>query len=134
MWRPADRSKSNGVLFFNIINRGNKGGLALFNADIPGGPANTGNINAVTEAGDGFMQQQGYTVVWFGWQPDVVGGIYRVRKNGAKSPTDYPTFASIQRSRNAATFFISSLPRSVSGRSSSDFFQFGQSASPCRRK
>jgi hypothetical protein len=76
--RPADRSKSNGVLFFNIINRGNKGGLALFNVDVPGGPANLGNINAVTEAGDGFMQQQGYTVVWFGWQPDVVGGNNRM--------------------------------------------------------
>jgi hypothetical protein len=76
--RPADRTKSNGVLFFNIINRGNKGGLALFNADIPGGPANLGNTNAVTEAGDGFMQQHGYTVVWFGWQPDVVGGNSRM--------------------------------------------------------
>ena len=76
--RPADRTKSNGVLFFNIINRGNKGGLALFNVDIPGGPANLGNMNAVTEAGDGFMQQQGYTVVWFGWQPDVVGGNNRM--------------------------------------------------------
>jgi hypothetical protein len=76
--RPADRTKSNGVLFFNIINRGNKGGLALFNVDIPGGPANVGNMNAVTEAGDGFMQQQGYTVVWFGWQPDVVGGNSRM--------------------------------------------------------
>jgi hypothetical protein len=76
--RPADRTKSNGVLFFNIINRGNKGGLALINTDIPGGPANIGNMNAVTEAGDGFMQQQGYTVVWFGWQPDVVGGNSRM--------------------------------------------------------
>ena len=72
--RPADRSKSNGVLFVNIINRGNKGGLSLINTDIPGGPANTGNINALREAGDGFMQQQGYTIVWFGWQPDVIPG------------------------------------------------------------
>jgi Alpha/beta hydrolase domain len=76
--RPADRTKSNGVLFFNILNRGNKGGLALFNADVPGGPENTGNINAVTEAGDGFMQQQGYTLIWFGWQPDVVAGNNRM--------------------------------------------------------
>ena len=38
----------------------------------PAAPANTGNINALTEAGDGFMQQQGYTMVWFGWQPDVM--------------------------------------------------------------
>jgi hypothetical protein len=76
--RPVDRTKSNGVLFFNILNRGNKGGLALINADIPGGPANTGNINAVTEAGDGFMQQQGYTLIWFGWQPDVIAGNNRM--------------------------------------------------------
>jgi len=76
--RPVDRSKTNGVLFFNIINRGNKGGLSLINADIPGGPANTGNINALTEAGDGFMQQQGYTIVWFGWQPDVAPGNNRM--------------------------------------------------------
>ena len=76
--RPADRSKSNGVLFFNILNRGNKGGLTLFNTDIAGGPANIGNINGLTEAGDGFMQQQGYTLVWFGWQPDVVGGNHRM--------------------------------------------------------
>ncbi len=76
--RPADRAKSNGVLFFNILNRGNKGGIALFNADIPGGPANVGNINALTEAGDGFMQQQGYTLIWFGWQADVVAGNNRM--------------------------------------------------------
>jgi hypothetical protein len=76
--RPTDRSKSNGVLFFNIINRGNKGGLTLFNTDIPAGPANVANINAATEAGDGFMQQQGYTMVWFGWQPDVVDGLNRM--------------------------------------------------------
>ena len=76
--RPADRTKANGVLFFNIINRGNKGGLALINTEIPGGPANIGNINALTEAGDGFMQQQGYIMVWFGWQPDVVAGNNRM--------------------------------------------------------
>jgi hypothetical protein len=76
--RPADRTRSNGVLFFNILNRGNKGGLALFNADIPGGPANIGNINVVSEAGDGFMQQQGYTLIWFGWQPDVIAGNNRM--------------------------------------------------------
>jgi hypothetical protein len=76
--RPADRAMSNGVLFFNVLNRGNKGGLALFNTDIPVGPPNIGNMNAVTEAGDGFMQQQGYTLIWFGWQPDVIAGNNRM--------------------------------------------------------
>src|SRR5215475_10961265 len=73
--RPADRSKGNGVLFFNIVNRGNKGGLSLFNADVGGTPA---DINALAAAGVGFMQRQGYTMIWFGWQPDVAQGNNRI--------------------------------------------------------
>ena len=73
--RPADRSKGNGVLFFNIVNRGNKGGLPLFNADVP---INLAANNNLATAGDGFMQRQGYTIVWFGWQPDVAPGANRL--------------------------------------------------------
>lgn len=69
--RPADAKQSNDVLLFNVINRGNKGGVALFNADVP---ANIPNNNAVKVAGDGWLQKQGYTVVWFGWQGDVLPG------------------------------------------------------------
>jgi hypothetical protein len=61
--RPADRSKGNGILFFNVVNRGNKGGV--FNADIPFGlPQNLADNNAPKVAGDGFMMKQGYTLVW----------------------------------------------------------------------
>ncbi|HTC65457.1 MAG TPA: alpha/beta hydrolase domain-containing protein [Candidatus Saccharimonadales bacterium] len=67
--RPVDRSKSNGILFFNIINRGNKGGLGLFDANVRGGGANN-----LTDAGDGFLLRKGYTIVWFGWQADVMPG------------------------------------------------------------
>src|ERR1700704_3172656 len=87
--RPADRSKGNGMLFFNIVNRGNKGGLFLFNADVPGNLLNNNNLAV---AGDGFLQRQGYTMVWFGWQPDVAGGGGRitmkvpVARNGDGSP------------------------------------------------
>src|SRR5262245_53374505 len=73
--RPADRTKSNQILFFNIINRGNKGGLSLFNADVPG---NALDNNNVAVAGDGFMQRMGYTLIWFGWQPDVAPGNSRM--------------------------------------------------------
>jgi hypothetical protein len=77
--RPADRSKGNGILFFNVVNRGNKGGLSAFNADIPAGlPQNVADNNAVTMAGDGLMMRQGYTLVWFGWQGDVLPGNNRV--------------------------------------------------------
>ncbi len=73
--RPADRSKGNGILFFNIHNRGNKGGIGLFNADVP---TNLAEINNLADAGDGFMQRQGYTMIWFGWQADVLPGNNRL--------------------------------------------------------
>lgn len=74
--RPADPSKSNGVLFFNITNRGNKGALSLFNVDVP---PNLNDINGLVNAGDGFMQRMGYTSVWFGWQGDVLPGGNRIQ-------------------------------------------------------
>ena len=77
--RPVDRSKGNGILFFNVVNRGTKGGLSAFNADVPVGlPQNVADNNAVKAAGDGLMMKQGYTLVWFGWQGDVLPGNNRV--------------------------------------------------------
>ncbi|WP_046869451.1 alpha/beta hydrolase domain-containing protein [Microvirga massiliensis] len=73
--RPADLGRGNGVLFFNILNRGNKGGLAAFNADVP---PNLTEINSVADPGDGFMLKEGYTLVWFGWQADVLPGNNRM--------------------------------------------------------
>ena len=53
---PRDAAKSNGVLLFNITHRGNKGALALFNADIA---LNIARIYALQDAGDGFCSLQG---------------------------------------------------------------------------
>jgi hypothetical protein len=69
--RPADPTKSNNILLLNVINRGNKGALPLFNADVP---ANLAANNAVQVAGDGWLQRQGYTLIWFGWQADLLSG------------------------------------------------------------
>jgi Alpha/beta hydrolase domain len=76
--RPADRAKSNGILFFNIVNRGNKHGLFPFNADVPHRPADVPDNNALKHAGDGWMMREGYTLVWFGWQADVLPGNNRL--------------------------------------------------------
>jgi alpha/beta hydrolase family protein len=65
--KPVDMSKGNGMLFYNVHNRGNKGGLNTFNLGTRGG-------NDPTDAGDGFLQKMGYTIVWSGWQPDVLPG------------------------------------------------------------
>src|SRR5262249_20215909 len=53
------------------VNRGNKLGFGLFNAGVVGG-------NEPTSAGDGFLQSQGYTLVWGGWQADVAAGAGRL--------------------------------------------------------
>ncbi len=73
--RPMDPKKSNNVLLFNILNRGNKGAVPLFNADVEGGPAIT---NKMEKAGDGWLQREGYTTIWFGWQADVLPGADRM--------------------------------------------------------
>jgi Alpha/beta hydrolase domain len=69
--KPVDMAKGNRVLFHNIVNRGNKGGLSLYNTGVVGG-------NEPTDAGDGFMMSAGYSLVWFGWQPDVLPGGDRI--------------------------------------------------------
>jgi hypothetical protein len=73
--RPADRARGNGVLLFDVLNRGNKRVLSMFNADLGENPT---AMNALTDPGDGWMQQQGYTVVWFGWQADILPGAGRM--------------------------------------------------------
>src|SRR5436190_1808199 len=50
--RPADRQKGNGVLFFNIVNRGNKHGITSFNADVPQRPTDIPDNNALKNVGD----------------------------------------------------------------------------------
>ena len=53
--KPIDVTKGNGVLFYNVVNRGSRN----FPYSIGGDP------------GDGFMQNRGYTLLWSGWQGDV---------------------------------------------------------------
>ena len=74
--RPKDGAKGNGVLLIEVVNRGNKLALRNFNTDMSANPA---DWNAVKGGGDGFLMSQGYTVVWFGWQADLVAGNNRVR-------------------------------------------------------
>lgn len=64
--RPKDAGRGNGVVFFDIVNRGNKGLLRVFSRG-------TGSADPSTEAdfGDSYLLQQGYTLVAVGWQFDV---------------------------------------------------------------
>jgi hypothetical protein len=74
--KPVDMTQGNGMLLYAVANRGAKGGIPFnigvfsrnqFNQIVPGG-------NDPFDAGDGFLEKMGYTVVWSGWQPDVLPG------------------------------------------------------------
>lgn len=67
--RPTDPTRGNGVLLYDVVNRGRKLGLNLLN-DAPLGNA----VRADADAGNGFLMRQGYTVVWSGWQHDTPRG------------------------------------------------------------
>ena len=69
--KPKDMARGNRVLLFEVANRGNKVALAIFNGAATSGPAQR---NALSTAGDGYLMREGYTVVWFGWQQDVLAG------------------------------------------------------------
>jgi Alpha/beta hydrolase domain len=71
--RPVDVARGNGVMLFEIANRGNKLLLSVFNdapaAADPTTPAHFGN---------GFLMREGYTLVWIGWEFDVAPALLKV--------------------------------------------------------
>jgi len=68
--RPTVAASGNRTLFYEVLNRGSKLGFALFN-DVP---AVTNDLVKAADAGNGFLMNRGFTVVWSGWQGDVVPG------------------------------------------------------------
>ena len=64
--RPVDPAKANGVLLFEVANRGNKGLLARFNR----AAARSADPTTAADFGDGLLMKDGYTLVWIGWELD----------------------------------------------------------------
>jgi hypothetical protein len=64
--KPRDPARGNGAALYEVSNRGRKGMLAMFNRA-------GGSLDPRREAdfGDGFLMEQGFTLVWLGWQFDI---------------------------------------------------------------
>ena len=73
--KPADLTRGNRVLLFEVNNRGNKLAVANFNEDVAGTVADR---NGLTSPGDGWLMRPGYTLVWWGWEMDVLPGRNRI--------------------------------------------------------
>src|SRR5690606_27378654 len=63
--KPVAIERGNGVLLFEVSNRGGKGILPMF-----AGARSTRDPTAVSDFGDGFFQRRGDTLLWVGWQFD----------------------------------------------------------------
>src|SRR5262245_51948876 len=71
--RPVDAARGNGVLFFEISNRGRKGLLTRFN-----GARGADDPTSREDFGDGLLMKDGYTLVWVGWEFDVAPNLIKV--------------------------------------------------------
>jgi hypothetical protein len=71
--RPSVAANGNRRLFYEVLNRGSKLGLALFNDNDV-----VNDLVKANSAGNGFLMTRGYTIVWSGWQGDVVPGAGRL--------------------------------------------------------
>jgi hypothetical protein len=72
--RPTIAANGNRTLLYDVLNRGSKLGLALFD-DLP---VVTNDLVKASDAGNGFLMNHGYTVVWSGWQGDIAPGSGRM--------------------------------------------------------
>jgi Alpha/beta hydrolase domain len=61
--KPIDVARGNHTILYDVVNRGRKNSPA-FNI---GGSA--------TALGDGFLESEGYTLAWSGWEGDIASGI-----------------------------------------------------------
>ena len=61
--KPIDMTRANRTLIYDVVNRGNK---RITDLNIGG--------NA-TNPGDGFLESQGYTMAWIGWEGDIASGV-----------------------------------------------------------
>jgi hypothetical protein len=67
--KPVDMRRGNGKIFYDAPNRGSKRILMFLN-DAP----DNQDPGTLQHAGNGFLMRQGYTIVWSGWQGDLMEG------------------------------------------------------------
>ena len=70
MLRPENPRRTNGVLVYDVTNRGRKRLFAMLD-DAPGeSPAEANDPKTARDAGIGFSLGRGYSLLWSGWDPE----------------------------------------------------------------
>jgi len=72
--KPVDLTRGNGRLLYDVNNRGNLYMLRHIN-----GGTRTNDPSTVQDGGNGFLMEQGYSLLWSAWNWDVVAGNDRLQ-------------------------------------------------------
>ncbi|HYY24356.1 MAG TPA: hypothetical protein VE689_02615 [Candidatus Udaeobacter sp.] len=67
--KPVEMRRGNGKIFYDVPNRGSKRILMFLND-----ATESNDPSTLQHAGNGFLMRQGYTIVWSGWQGDLLEG------------------------------------------------------------
>jgi hypothetical protein len=67
--RPTVAANGNRILLYDVVNRGRKLALGFLNDSSAGN-----ELSKAADAGNGFLMDRGYTIVWSGWQGDLQPG------------------------------------------------------------
>ena len=67
--KPVELTRGNRRLMYGVNNRGNKRVLATFNDAVQ-----SNDPSSAEHSGNGFLMRRGYSVVWSGWQGDILPG------------------------------------------------------------
>lgn len=79
---PRDAAKSNGAILYDVNNRGNKLALRMFNDGGGNDPKDAADF------GHGFLMRHGFTVVWSGWDGELLPGGDRLRLAAPKATSE----------------------------------------------
>ncbi len=63
---PTDPQRGNGAILYDVNNRGNKLAMETFNG------ARSNDPRTLADAGNGFLMDHGYCVLWCGWNGEVI--------------------------------------------------------------
>jgi hypothetical protein len=70
MLRPENPSRTNGVLVYDVTNRGRKRLLAMLDDASEDSPGTANDPKTAEDAGIGFSLGRGYSLLWSGWDPE----------------------------------------------------------------
>ena len=96
--KPVDPAKGNGVLLFEIVNRGNILLLNKFNS-----APSSRNPATAADFGNGYLMREGYTLVIVGWEFDLAQGAIRLEAPAANGVVEPITTSFILDARASET-------------------------------